>query len=61
MLVGFWEPMINKISGRLDVWKKTVSLGGGQLLLDLVYLISQHISSYLFKITPLVALQIEKL
>ncbi|RVW70239.1 putative ribonuclease H protein [Vitis vinifera] len=59
---GFWDPVIERISQRLDGWQKAyLSLGGR---ITLIHSCLSHIPSYfisLFKILALVAAKIERL
>ena len=60
--IGFWDPMVERISWRLDGWKKGyLSLDGS---ITLIQLCLSHISSYflsLFKIPSSMVRKIEKL
>ena len=59
---GFWDPMIERISWRLDGWKKAYLSFGGRL--TLIHSCLSHIPSYflsLFKIPATVAAKIERL
>ena len=60
--IGFWDPVVERISRRLDGWKKAfLSLGGR---ITLIKSSLSHIPSYflsLFKIPILIASKIEKL
>ncbi|RVW87592.1 putative ribonuclease H protein [Vitis vinifera] len=60
--IGFWDPVIERISRRLDGWKKTyLSLGGR---ITLIQSCLSHILSYflsLFKIPASIASKIEKM
>ena len=59
---GFWDPVIERISQRLDRWKKAyLSLGGR---ITLIHSCLSHIINYflsLFKIPAIVAAKIERL
>ena len=60
--IGFWDPVVERISRRLDGWKKTfLSLGGR---ITLIQSSLSHIPSYFlsfFKISVSIASKIEKL
>ncbi|KAJ9680549.1 hypothetical protein PVL29_019768 [Vitis rotundifolia] len=60
--IGFWDPVVERISRRLDGWKKTfLSLGGR---ITLIQSCLSHIPSYflsLFKIPASIASKIEKM
>ncbi|RVW29636.1 hypothetical protein CK203_100953 [Vitis vinifera] len=60
--IGFWDPVVERISRRLDGWKKTyLSLGGR---ITLIQSCLSHIPSYflsLFKILVSIASKIEKM
>ena len=59
---GFWDPVIERISRRLDGWQKAYSSFGGRI--TLVHSGLSHIPSYflsLFKIPVSVAAKIERL
>ena len=59
---GFWDPVIKRISRRLDGWQKTYLYFGGRI--TLIHLCLSHIPSYfisLFKIPASVAAKIERL
>ncbi|RVW35813.1 putative ribonuclease H protein [Vitis vinifera] len=60
--IGFWDPVVERISRRLDGWKKTyLSLGGR---ITLIQSCLSHIPSYflsLFKIPVSIASKIEKM
>ena len=59
---GFWDPMIERISSRLDGWQKTyLSFGGRTTLIQSCH---THLPSYflsLFKMPASVAAKIERL
>ncbi|RVW91431.1 putative ribonuclease H protein [Vitis vinifera] len=61
-IIGFWDPVVERISRRLDGWKKAfLSLGGR---ITLIQSSLSHIPSYflsLFKIPASIASKIEKL
>ncbi|RVW54309.1 putative mitochondrial protein [Vitis vinifera] len=59
---GFWDPMIERISRRLDGWQKAYLSFGGRI--TLIYSCLSHIPRYflsLFKIPASVAAKIERL
>ena len=60
--IGFWDPVVERISRRLDGWKKAyLSLGGR---ITLIQSCLSHIPSYflsLFKIPVSIASKIEKM
>ena len=60
--IGFWDPVVERISRRLDGWKKTfLSLGGR---ITLIQSCLSHIPSYflsLFKIPTSIASKIKKM
>ena len=60
--ISFWDPVLDRVSKRLDRWKRALlSLGGRITLIQSCF---SHIPNYflsLFKILALVALRIEKL
>ena len=60
--IGFWDPVVERISRRLDGWKKAyLSLGGR---ITLIQSCLSHIPSYflsLFKIPASIASKIEKM
>ena len=60
--IGFWDPVVERISRRLDDWRKAfLSLGGR---ISLIQSCVSHIPSYflpLFKIPALIASKIEKM
>ncbi|KAJ9671271.1 hypothetical protein PVL29_027318 [Vitis rotundifolia] len=60
--IGFWDPVVERISRRLDGWKKAfLSLGGR---ITLIQSCLSHIPSYflsLFKISSSIASKIEKM
>ncbi|RVW80770.1 putative ribonuclease H protein [Vitis vinifera] len=60
--ISFWDPVIDRVSRRLDGWKKGffITRGGGTLILSCL----SHIPSYflsLFKIPASIASRIEKM
>ena len=59
---GFWDPVIERISQRLDGWQKTYLSFGGRI--TLIHSCLSHIPSYflcLFKIPASVVAKIERL
>ena len=62
MTINFWDPVMDRISRRLDGWKKAhLSLGGR---ITLIQSCLSHIPTYflsLFKIPSSVVLKVEKL
>ena len=59
---GFWDPMIERISRRLDEWQKAYLSFGGRI--TLIHSCLSHIPSYflsLFKIPASVVAKIERL
>ena len=59
---GFWDPVIERISRRLDGWQKAYLSFGGRI--TLIHSCLSHIPSCflsLFKILALVAAKIERL
>ena len=61
-IIGFWDPVVKRISRRLDGWKKAFLSLGGRITLIQSYL--SHIPSYflsLFKIPTSIASKIEKM
>ena len=59
---GFWDPVIERISRRLDGWQKDYLSYGGRI--TLIHSCLSHILSYflsLFKIPALVVAKIERL
>ncbi|RVW63563.1 putative ribonuclease H protein [Vitis vinifera] len=60
--IGFWDPVVERISRRLDGWKKAFLSMGGRI--TLIQSSMSHIPSYflsLFKIPASIASKIEKL
>ena len=59
---GFWDPVVEKVAGRLDGWKKAFLFFGGRI--TLIQSCLSHIPSYflsLFRIPISVAKRLKKL